>query len=43
MMHWDTFKQGNYSTVGGDEGCRVGKVQADTTFTMSGDNDFKLQ
>ena len=23
---WDTFKQGNCNTVGGDGGCRVGKV-----------------
>ena len=26
-MHWETFTQDNYSTVGGDGGCRVGKVQ----------------
>ena len=25
-MRWDTFKQDNYSTVGGDGGCRVGEV-----------------
>ena len=28
-MHWDTFKQGNHSTVGGDGGCRVGSYLAD--------------
>ena len=27
-MHWDTFKQDNYSTVGGNGGCRVGEVRA---------------
>ena len=26
-MHLDTFKQDNYSTVGGDEGCRASEVQ----------------
>ena len=26
-MHWDTFTQDNYSTVGGDGGCRVGEVR----------------
>ena len=31
LMHWDTFKQDNYSTVGGKGGCRVGEVRADTT------------
>ena len=30
-MHWDTYKQDNYSTVGGDGGCRVGEVRAGTT------------
>ena len=30
-LHWDTFKQDNYSTVGGDGGCRVGEVRAGTT------------
>ena len=33
-MHWDTFKQDNYSTVGGDGGCRVGEVRAGTTSPM---------
>ena len=26
-MHWDTFKQDNYSTEGGDGGSRVVEVQ----------------
>ena len=30
-MNWDTFKQGNYSTVGEDAGCRVGEVRASNT------------
>ena len=33
-MHWDTFKQDNYSTVGGDRGCRVDKVRASTSSPM---------
>ena len=33
-MHWDTLKQGNYSTVRGDGGSRVGEVRASTTSTM---------
>ena len=33
-MHWGTFKQDYYSTVGGDGGCRVGKVRAGTTSPM---------
>ena len=33
-MHWDTFKQDNYSTVGGDGGCRVSEVWAGTTSPM---------
>ena len=41
-MHWDTFKQDTYSTVGGDGGCRVGKVQAGTTSTMPDHKGFKL-
>ena len=41
-MHWETFKQDNYSTVGGDGGCRVGEVRAGTTSHMP-DKDFKLQ
>ena len=33
-MHWDTFKQDNYSTVRGDGGSRVGEVRAGTTSPM---------
>ena len=39
----DTFKQDNYSTVGGDGGCRVGKVRAGTTSPIPDHNGFKLQ
>ena len=39
-MHWDTFKQDNDSTVGGDGGCRVGEVQAGTTSLMPDHKDF---
>ena len=42
-MHWDTFKQDNYSTVGGDGGCRVGEVRAGTTSPMPDHKGFKLQ
>ena len=42
-MHWDTFKQDNYSTVGGDGGCRVGEVRAGTTSPMPDYKGFKLQ
>ena len=42
-MHWDTFKQDDYSTVGGDGGCRVGEVRADTTSPMPDHKGFKLQ
>ena len=42
-MHWDTFKQDNYSTVGGDGGCRVGKGRASTTSPMPDYMGFKLQ
>ena len=34
LMHWDTFLEDNYSTVGGDGGCRVGEVRAGTTSPM---------
>ena len=37
------FKQDNYSTVGGDGGCRGGEVQAGTTSPMPDHNGFKLQ
>ena len=42
-MYWDTFKQNNYSTVGGDGGCRVGEVWAGTTSPMPDHKSFKLQ
>ena len=42
-MHWDIFKQDNYSTVGGDGRCRVGEVQAGTTSPMPDLKGFKLQ
>ena len=42
-MHWETFKQENSSTVGGDGGCRVGEVQAGTTSPMQDYKAFKLQ
>ena len=38
-----TLEQDNYSTVGGDGGCRVGKVQAGTTSPMPDKKGFKLQ
>ena len=40
-MHWDTFKQDNDSTVGGDGGCRVGKVRDGTTSPMPDHKGFK--
>ena len=42
-MHWDTFIQDNYSTVGGNGGCRVGEVRAGTTSPMPGHKGFKPQ
>ena len=39
----DTFRQDNYSTVGGDGGCRVGEVRAGTTSPMPDHKGFKLQ
>ena len=42
-MHWDTFKQDNYSTVGGDGGGRVGEVRAGTTSPMPDHKGFRLQ
>ena len=42
LMVWDTFKQDNYSTVGGDEGCKVGEVHDGTT-PMPNHKRFKLQ
>ena len=42
-MRWDTFKQDNYSTVGGDGGSRVGEVRAGTTSPMPDHKGLKLQ
>ena len=42
-MLFDTFKQDDYRTVGGDEGCSVGEVQAGTTLPIPDYKDFKLQ
>ena len=40
-MHLDTFKQDNYSTVGGEGGgYRVSKVWAGTTFPMPDHKGF---
>ena len=33
-MHWDTFKQDNYTAVGVDGGCRVGEARAGTISPM---------
>ena len=41
-MHWNTFKQDNYSTVGGDGGCRVGEVWTDTASPNHDHKGFKL-
>ena len=43
LMHWNPSKQDNYSTVGGDGGCRVGEVRAGTTSPMPDHMGFKLQ
>ena len=43
LMHWDTLKQGNHSTVRGDVGSRVGEVRAGTTSTMPEHKGFMLQ
>ena len=42
-MHWDTFKQGNHNTVGGDGGCRGGEVRAGTTSLIPDHKGFKQQ
>ena len=42
MMHWDTFKHVNYSTVGGDGGCKVSEIRGGTTSPMPGHKGFKL-
>ena len=43
LMHCDTLKQDNDSTVRGDGGSRVGEVQAGTTSPMLEHKGFKLQ
>ena len=43
LMHWDAFKQDNYSTAGGDGGCRVSEVRAGATSPMPSRKGFKLQ
>ena len=43
-MHWDALKQGNYSTVQGDGGSRVGEVRAGgITSPMPKHKGFMLQ
>ena len=42
-MHWDAFKQDNYSTVGGERGSRVSEVRAGTTSIILNHKGFKLQ
>ena len=42
LIHWDTLKQDNYSTVRGDGGGRVGEVRAGTTSPMPEHSGFKL-
>ena len=42
-MHWDIYKQGIYSTVGEDGGCRVGEVRAGAISPMPDHKCFKLQ
>ena len=43
LMHCDTLKQDNDSTVRGDGGSRVGEVRAGTTSPMPEHKGFKLQ
>ena len=43
LMHCDTLKQDNDSTVRGDGGGRVGEVRAGTTSPMPEHKGFKLQ
>ena len=42
-MSWDTFKQDNYSTMGGDGGFRVGEVQTGITYHLPDHMGFKFQ
>ena len=39
-MHWNTFKQDNDNTVGGDGECRVGEVRAGTSSLIPNHNGF---
>ena len=43
LMHCDTLKQDNDSTVRGDGGSRVGEERAGTTSPMPEHKGFKLQ
>ena len=43
LMHCDTLKQDNDSTVRGAVGSRVGEVRAGTTSPMPEHKGFKLQ
>ena len=43
LMHWDTFKEGNHSTVGGGGGCRGGEVRVGTTSLIPDHKGFKIQ
>ena len=43
LMHCNTLKQDNDSTVRGDGGSRVGEVRAGTTSPMPEHKGFKLQ
>ena len=43
-IHQDKYvKQDNYSTVGGDGGCRASEVRASTTCPMPDHKGFRLQ
>ena len=43
LMHCNTLKQDNDSTVRGDGGSRVGEVRAGTSSPMAEHKGFKLQ
>ena len=43
LMHCDTLKQDNDSTVRGDGGSRVGEIRAGTTSPMPEHKGFNLQ
>ena len=42
-MPLDKIKQDNYSTMGGNGGCRVGEVRAGTTSPMPDHKGFNVQ